>query len=182
KIEIVKKIVPKGKFLDYGASWGYATYQFGQAGYDAMGFELSVPRGGYAKSKLGVNMLNDFSQLNSYKGNFDIVFSSHVIEHVPVPKDLFNTFSMLLKPGGMMIAFVPNCNNMKRMLGAGFGMHHILALDKSFFQNTLSSHGFGKVTFSSSPYNLEEIKADVDKGYSSKDPDGDELMIIAFKK
>lgn len=52
QVSIVQTIVPSGKLLDFGALWGYASYQFALAGYDVVGYEVSTPRARYAKEHL----------------------------------------------------------------------------------------------------------------------------------
>jgi SAM-dependent methyltransferase len=92
------------RVLDYGANWGYATWQFCKAGYDAVGFELSRPRAAYA-ARLGVRVETD---LDAIEGVFDAVFSSHVIEHVPDPMAALERQYARLAPGGSIVAFTPN--------------------------------------------------------------------------
>ena len=44
----------------------------------------------------------------AYRGQFDCFFSSHVIEHVPVPNRAFAYAQALLKADGLFLSFTPN--------------------------------------------------------------------------
>ena len=39
-IGVLKSLLPKGRVLDYGCSWGYGTYQLQLAGFNAVGSEI----------------------------------------------------------------------------------------------------------------------------------------------
>lgn len=181
KIAITKMALPSGKLLDFGASWGYASYQFSQAGYEVTGFELSKFRAEYGAKNLDIPMITSYDEIKAKHECFDVIFTSHVVEHVPYPKDLFNLFAQLLKPNGKLVLFVPNCNTMSRIITIGFGMHHILALEKTFFQTSLPQHGFNHLFFASNPYHLDSLSKKYNLGESIRELDGDELLLIATK-
>ncbi len=103
---LVLSIKPGARILDFGANWGYGVWQFREAGFDAMGYELSQPRAAYS-AHLGVEVLTDWSQVVQH-GPFDVVFSSHVLEHTSDPAEALRRQREVLAPGGMVIAYVPN--------------------------------------------------------------------------
>lgn len=93
-----------GRILDYGANWGYMTWQFQQAGFDVSAYEISVPRANYGL-KLGIDVK---TQIQDVGGDFDMVYSCHVLEHVPDPAATIREHLALLKPGGLVVAHTPN--------------------------------------------------------------------------
>jgi SAM-dependent methyltransferase len=97
-------IRPGARLLDYGANWGYATWQFRKAGYETLGFEVSRPRAAFAE-RLGVRVETD---PDAVEGAFDAVFSSHVIEHVREPAAALEWQYSRLAPGGLIVAFTPH--------------------------------------------------------------------------
>lgn len=186
KVELVRAICPEGKLLDFGASWGYVTYQFSQAGFSPVGFELSKPRASFGRTHLGVNIIEDFSSLTSHKGTFDIAFASHVLEHIPTPAQTLDLICSLLKPGGILILFVPNCDGLNARKegmrwGPLFGMPHVLSLDKHFFSKALPRQGFDTPLFFSEPYDPAVIAQRIKEKKDFGDPPGDELMMYAQK-
>ena len=67
------------KIFDFGCSWGYGTYQFGQAGLDATAFEIGVSRRKYAERELGVRLVLDMDAAianPAHKEGYDCFFSS----------------------------------------------------------------------------------------------------------
>jgi cyclopropane fatty-acyl-phospholipid synthase-like methyltransferase len=61
--------------LDFGASWGYVSYQLAAAGYDVYSYELSKVRGGYAKKHLGVRMIESLQELEKHQERFDAIYT-----------------------------------------------------------------------------------------------------------
>lgn len=92
------------RLMDFGASWGYATYQFRQAGFAAEGFELSRPRAEFGR-QLGLAIA---TQPPTEGPLFDMVYSCHVLEHVPNPLQTLTEMLTWVKPGGMIVAQTPN--------------------------------------------------------------------------
>ena len=92
------------RLMDFGASWGYATYQFRQAGFAAEGFELSRPRAKFGR-RLGLEIA---AQQPGDGALFDMVYSCHVLEHVPNPLQTLKQMLKWTKPGGMVVAQTPN--------------------------------------------------------------------------
>lgn len=186
KISILKNLVPYGKVLDFGCSWGYAAFQLQQAGYDVVGCEISKPRAEFGRIHLGVTIIDEYSDLDKIQPpSFDIIFSSHVLEHLPNLAGVFERFSALLKAGGILLLFVPNCGGENaRKYGVRWGPmiceKHPLALDPVFFETSLPKHGFAVKSFSE-PYDLKEIRSCMQHNNIPCDPGGDELLVCAIK-
>lgn len=93
-----------GSVIDYGASWGYTTYQFQRAGFITQAYEISEPRAAFGK-RLGVDIVTDEAELT---GGVDAFYSSHVIEHLPQIKHMFLLARRLLSEEGLFVAYCPN--------------------------------------------------------------------------
>ena len=174
-LETIRALMPAGRILDYGCSWGYGVYQLSKAGYEAMGFEISKPRVEYGRRTLQVELTADVEALTPKA--FDGIYSSHVLEHVPEPKTALAAFQRLLKPGGKLFLYVPNCSGDEaKRLGANWGQmineKHVLALTAEFFNLNLPKHGFS-TEFSSSPYEKPPQPYEKDR-----DPNGEELLVV----
>jgi cyclopropane fatty-acyl-phospholipid synthase-like methyltransferase len=130
-------VAPGSRLLDYGASWGYGTWQFRQAGYDASGYEISRPRAAYARDQLAVPVLDEISQVS---GPFDCMFSCHVLEHLPTPRLALDLAARVLRPGGLFLAFTPNGSETCRQAvpekyDHSWGRLHPLYLDDAFYRS-----------------------------------------------
>ena len=171
--------VAKGaRVLDYGASWGYGVWQLRASGYDAVGYEISQPRARYAREALALSVCDRTEDL---AGGLDVFFSSHVIEHVPAPRDVFSLARRLLRSGGLFVAFTPNgsaarrakpdqAHNVMRM----WGLLHPIVLDDVFYSRVLPAE---PKLLATSPYPLDSIRRWDQRTDLSADLSGNELLL-----
>jgi SAM-dependent methyltransferase len=182
-IRILKGLLPKGRVLDYGCSWGYGTYQLKLAGYEAVGFEISKPRADEGRRTLGVEIVDTLQSLDAMpNASFDGIYASHVLEHLQSLKEVFAFFARVLRPEGIAMVLVPNCGGkLARELGTEWGPvigeKHTLALDADFFQKNMPQFGFRVLTLSE-PYELAKVEA-ASRQANSLPADGQELMVVA---
>lgn len=103
--------VKNGLLLDVGCGNGNAMERFKERGWQVVGTDFDAKAVNEAKDK-GLDVhLGDLKEL-AFPGNtFDVVFLSHVIEHVPFPIDALSEYYRILKPGGYLIAITPNANS-----------------------------------------------------------------------
>jgi 2-polyprenyl-3-methyl-5-hydroxy-6-metoxy-1,4-benzoquinol methylase len=114
KIALLRVLMPQGKVLDFGCSWGYGTFQLREAGYEVVGFEISKPRAEFGRCRLGVSIVSSESCLEALTGSFDCVFASHVLEHLPAPAAVFDRLSSLLKPNGLLLGLFQTVEELRR--------------------------------------------------------------------
>lgn len=95
---------PGSRLLDYGANWGYMTWQFQKAGIDVTAFEISEPRAAFGRELV----LTIHTTLDTVGKDFDMVYSCHVLEHVPDPAATLRQQFELVRPGGLVVAHTPN--------------------------------------------------------------------------
>ncbi len=183
KIQIIKLFKQTGRVLDYGCSWGYGVWQFQRAGFEAIGFDISKPRALFGMEKLGAKVISSQTELDSVpSSSFDVIFSNHVLEHLPHLFSVFKEFERLLKEDGLIIIFVPNCTGcedretfrLKKVFA--FGEKHTMSFDERFFKTNLPKYGFEARCFSA-PY---DQTSDLLSMNSSKiDVSSSELMVLA---
>jgi 2-polyprenyl-3-methyl-5-hydroxy-6-metoxy-1,4-benzoquinol methylase len=181
KIRVLRRVRSSGRVLDYGCSWGYATSLLRKNGYDAVGFELSRPRAAYARKYLVVPVVDSLDGLESLpSGSFDIIYSNHVLEHVPAIGATLNLFCRLLKDDGTAFHILPNFTGKTARAGAWLewiGEDHPIAPTAEFFGRALPAAGLNRLRFTSSPFSEERgVPADRDAQL-----DGDELLFVAQK-
>lgn len=186
QVALVQTIQPDGRLVDFGASWGYATWQFGRAGFIATGYEPSQPRVAYGRKHLEVDLRDRPEQLRDLYGQCDVVFSSHVFEHLPDPRSALDLASSLLKPGGRLVIQVPNCDGRNARThglawGPLYGSKHVLSLDRHFFAYALPRHGFRDPLFFSEPYDHAAVRERILTSRGFDDTTGDELLVVAMK-
>jgi 2-polyprenyl-3-methyl-5-hydroxy-6-metoxy-1,4-benzoquinol methylase len=185
RIRLLRTLAPTGYVLDYGSSWGYGTYRMAASGYNAVGFEISRTRAELAVKHFGVRTITCAQELDEYKLAFDVIFASHVLEHLPSLNGVFERFIDLLKPGGLLLIFVPNCGGRNaRSCGVRWGPmcceEHTMAFEAEFFERNLPRQGFSVLCFSD-PYSPELLNRLLAGDSSESRLDGDELVVCAWK-
>jgi 2-polyprenyl-3-methyl-5-hydroxy-6-metoxy-1,4-benzoquinol methylase len=132
------------RVLDLGCSWGYGAWQFQQAGYEVTGLEVGAARANYAREKLGIDTA---TSLEHIQGTFDVIFSSHVLEHIAELDDVLLWCEQRLSSGGLFVAVTPNGSDSFRRRSPKqwnrlWGAVHPLFLDEVFWQKQCSSKSF----------------------------------------
>ena len=97
----------KLSIIDYGANWGYACYQFEKLDFVdcAIGFELSKRARDFGEKKLGINYID---APHDHCQKFNLMFSSHVIEHMDNPAVFKSSAEKLLSDQGVILMTCPN--------------------------------------------------------------------------
>jgi len=183
RIDLVRRFSRGPNLLDFGCSWGYGLYQFRKAGFNVIGFEISEQRARYGREKLGMQIISSSQELGELRpASFDVVFSNHVLEHLPTPRIAFEVFDRLLTEEGTLLIFVPNCGGVNATRygvrwGPMIGEKHALALTAKYFAKALQ-HFNMTAWFLSSPYGDNSLNPVGPDGKLS----GDELMVIAKRR
>ena len=88
------------RILDFGCGLGQNIYKLPNAvGYDISEFGIEFCR------RKGIAATTDLEEINE---TFDVVFSSHVLEHHPHPKTMLEQMHGKLKKGGKVILVIPH--------------------------------------------------------------------------
>jgi len=135
------------KVLDFGCSWGYGTFQLREAGFDAVGYEISPRRSQFAQHCLGIPMVSAPEQL----GPIDCMFSAHVMEHLPRPQVIWELAKSILKDSGVLVAFMPNGDPIREGTPgyhASWGQIHPLMITSKFLKNCAMHYGFSAAVYS----------------------------------
>lgn len=175
-------VTPGRRVLDYGCSWGYGTWVFTQAGFDAVGYDISVPRCAFGIENLGVQLTTSRVELGE---GYDVFFSSHVLEHVPSPQEAIRLAFEVLKPNGLFVAVTPNGSSDRRRASPNtwhkaWGMVHPCMIDDIFYNKHFAA---SPRVIASTPFPLEQLASiDLKPGViETFDLKGEELLLVARK-
>lgn len=164
--------------VDYGASWGYMSYQFKKRGISIQSFEISKPRCKYGNTYLQLDIKSDCNELTD--GN-DLVYSSHVIEHVSSIPEMLTQSKRLLNAHGFFVAESPNGsgafrNKDREGFHRGWGLVHPNYLSDQFYQGLFKDNPY---FITSSPFPLDEIRRWDKQSQVVHNTEGGQLLVIA---
>ncbi len=164
---------PGQVLFDFGASWGYGSWQLKQAGFRVYSFEISQPRSRYAAQNLDCEMFAP-EQLPE---KVDCLFSAHVIEHLVNPRILWDAAQLTLKPTGIIVLFTPNGEPARAASDKDYhrlwGLVHPLLLSAEALHLMAADYGYVGRAYSS-PYQLAKVAED-----RPGQLNGSELLFIA---
>lgn len=186
KVKVLHALRPQGRVLDFGCSWGYGIYQLQQRGFDVVGFEISRPRAEYGRAKMGQRIIDTFEELSKVPdGSFDVVFSNHVVEHLPDIGRTFAELTRLLNKNGFVFHVLPNFLGRNARAGAWInwiGEDHPIAPAMPFFEYSIPRAGLTKPVFGSNPFDDTMARLLTAQPAASLSTEGDELLVYARKE
>lgn len=164
--------------VDYGASWGYISWQLKSYGLNVQSYELSQPRAHYGNAHLGLDIQTNEREL---RGGNHVFFSSHVIEHVPVVSKMLELAADLTHPEGFVVTLCPNGSREYRQKDpAGFhlawGQVHPNYLNANFFKKYFTEK---PLFITTTPFDWESLKNWNQQSQFIGDLSGSELLTIA---
>jgi SAM-dependent methyltransferase len=101
---------PPFRLLDWGGGVGYYANGFAQLGCECTLIDIDAKACEYASQSFGsrISVVNADPAAHSFAEPFDVVFCSHVIEHVPDVAAFLAAMRRALVPGGIAILSTPN--------------------------------------------------------------------------
>lgn len=105
---------PKGDFIDVGCGAGDMVDVARQIGWRARGIEVDPEAVRTARAR-GLDIVEGgYELLEFHKKSFDLVYCSHVLEHVYDPRDLLRRIKESLRRRGSLILSLPNADSALR--------------------------------------------------------------------
>jgi SAM-dependent methyltransferase len=103
----------RGALLDVGCGDGLFLKVARDAGWSVEGIEFSPEGARLSSRRLGRPVaVGDLAAVSGLKGPFDVVTLWHVLEHLVSPASLLDAASLRLRPDGLLVAAVPNLDNL----------------------------------------------------------------------
>jgi SAM-dependent methyltransferase len=116
--QVVEKRVPVGRVLDLGSGDGAFVHHMASHGWDATGVDFSPAAQELAlRRKLrGRFLLGSLADLDLDGEAFDAVTLWQVLEHIGEPLPVLRRAREILRPGGLLVASVPNIDGLSAVL------------------------------------------------------------------
>ena len=172
----------KLKILDYGANWGYFAFQLKKLDFveSVKCYELSLPRRQFGEAKLGIEYIEKPPEKDM---RFDLLFSSHVIEHMQNPIILKDWIVKSLKDDGISLITCPNGSDSAKFnknWSQLWGEVHPNFISDRFLCKNFSD--FQGTVFDESLLNEKDLASKLcNKEMSSMLPESSNLWFIAQK-
>lgn len=144
-----------GRLLDVGCATGAFLATVRQQGWEVTGVELSPYAAQYAREKVGLDVRTGTLEEAGFAADtFHVVTMWDVFEHVADPRGTLAEVARVLRPGGLLVAAVPNPSSFEARL---FGEHwagwdrprHLHLYTPTVLRELLAEAGFGPVTIES---------------------------------
>jgi SAM-dependent methyltransferase len=109
-LELLARFRPHGDLLEVGCAFGDFLETAREWGYSVSGIDVSEAAVSESRRRVGCSVLrltlSEYSAL--HPATADIVYGSHVIEHVPDPLEFAAALARVLRPGGLFLCVTPN--------------------------------------------------------------------------
>ncbi|HEU4402015.1 MAG TPA: class I SAM-dependent methyltransferase [Candidatus Polarisedimenticolia bacterium] len=113
RLRLLEERSPRGSLLDVGCGDGLFLKVARDSGWGVEGIEFSPEGARRASTRLGRPVaVGDLARGGMLRGPFDAVTLWHVLEHLPEPAAMLEAVRRRLRPGGLLVAAVPNLDNL----------------------------------------------------------------------
>jgi 2-polyprenyl-3-methyl-5-hydroxy-6-metoxy-1,4-benzoquinol methylase len=158
-VELVERLEGVKSVCDLGCGNGHITGRLAEAGFQVTGVDASASGIAIAqRSYPKVEFVEALIDRELSVGQFDLVVSSDVIEHMYRPSDLLEAAVAQLKPGGQILLGTPYHGYLKNLVLAASGkmdahfsaLHdggHIKFFSVRSLSKLMESHGFKDLSF-----------------------------------
>lgn len=133
--------------LDIGCATGVLLVYLQGRGWDCTGIDVCEPAVEYGRTYLGVDIrLGSLEDQDFEEASFDLIHSSHVIEHIPDPEAFLQGVQRLLRPGGIFILTTPRTGSFQEKFWASKWRSviadHVHLFSRENLQRLLVQSGF----------------------------------------
>lgn len=112
KLQLISKYYKTGRILDIGCGTGEFLNTCKSAKWETIGIEPDDDARNMAIKNYGLDVRGEAELKNLHDESFHIITMWHVLEHVPNLNERIEELRRLIKPTGIIIIAVPNCNSL----------------------------------------------------------------------
>jgi 2-polyprenyl-3-methyl-5-hydroxy-6-metoxy-1,4-benzoquinol methylase len=135
-------IQPGRRVLDFGCGSGEFLKLAQDRGCTVLGIEPGEVFARYARDTHGIDVINaPWQAVDLPDGQFDLITSNHVIEHLRAPVDAIGAMARWLAPGGALFLSVPDMRPNDRPAFERFHFAHVHGFVPATLQAAAGRHG-----------------------------------------
>jgi len=112
KLQLISKYYKTGRILDIGCGTGEFLNTCKSAKWETVGIEPDDDARNMAIKNYGLDVRGEDDLKNLHDESFQVITMWHVLEHVPNLNERIEELKRLIKPTGIIIIAVPNCNSL----------------------------------------------------------------------
>lgn len=165
RVAVLHNRVPHGPVLDVGCGRGLMLSYLRALGYEPHGVEFSETAAGHARNVLHLPVaVDDFVKAPHEKDRYNAIIFWHSLEHFSNPVAAIARAHESLKPGGILVAAVPNYDSWQARAFGRFWFHldvprHYFHFGTRSLEAVLTRHRFRVVqldhfSFEQNPYGI----------------------------
>lgn len=138
----------RGRLLDYGCAVGLFVRVATESGWAATGYERSEWAAQYGREHFGLDIvLGDGRNSPAFESRFDVVTMWDVVEHLEHPRDVIQSISKWLRPGGLLALNTVNSSSAGARLAGRHWRHlapphHLQYFSRASLRRLLNDSGF----------------------------------------
>lgn len=150
--QVVQRVDEPGRILDIGCATGIFLNGMKELGWQTLGIEPNAEAAEYAIKRFNLDVIHGYLvDANLPEDSFDVVTIWDVIEHVPKVESFIIEILKILKPGGLLIATLPNGKAWERYLFGRYWVgweipRHYRTFTPSTIKDFLLRHGFQNIS------------------------------------
>ncbi len=111
RIITIETGLKSGNLLDIGSGTGHFAHVMKKSGWNVKGVEINEKARMTAISGFGLDVIDPAQIASLEQGSFDCITLWHVLEHFHDPFKYMSDIHILLKPGGLCLIALPNCDS-----------------------------------------------------------------------
>lgn len=142
-------LAPPRRVLELGCGSGDLLQLLRELGNPSvLGIEPSAAAAAHARQRWGLDVLTGtLEDVRLPSGCFDAALAQHVLEHLPSPSATLAELARILRPGGVLILWLPNAGSWAAQVWGTAWMgydapRHLYAFDLATLSALLERHGF----------------------------------------
>lgn len=143
------RLAPPRRVLELGCGSGDLLQLLRELGNPSvLGIEPSAAAAAHARQRWGLDVVaGTLEEARLPPASFDVALAQHVLEHLASPSATLAELARVLRPGGILILWLPNADSWAaRVWGAAWmgydAPRHLYAFDLDTLRALLERHGF----------------------------------------